>query len=79
MSFISDHPVASAAILLAAFALADGAEGATEIYGVVFVVVALSVIVQGATIPAVARRLGVPMRLRDEAPSDDAPRPPGGA
>jgi potassium/hydrogen antiporter len=66
-------------ILLAAFALAAGADGATEIYGVVFVVVALSVIVQGATIPAVARRLGVSMRLRDEPPADDARRPPGGA
>ena len=66
-------------ILLAAFALAAGTEGATEIYGVVFVVVALSVIVQGATIPAVARRFGVPMRLRDEAPPEDDRRPPGGA
>jgi cell volume regulation protein A len=53
-------------ILLAAFALVAGVEGATQIYGVVFVVVALSVIVQGATMPAAARRLGVPMRLREE-------------
>jgi cell volume regulation protein A len=66
-------------ILLAAFALADGAAGASEIYGVVFVVVALSVIVQGATIPAVARRLGVPMRLRDEAPPGGPPPADGGA
>jgi len=36
--------------------------GADRIYGIVFVVVAFSVIVQGATIPFVARRLGVPMR-----------------
>jgi potassium/hydrogen antiporter len=50
-------------ILLAAFALLEGVGGADRIYGIVFVVVAFSVIFQGATIPLVARRLGVPMRL----------------
>ena len=49
-------------ILLAAFALLAGVGGADRIYGIVFVVVAFSVIVQGATIPFVARRFGVPMR-----------------
>jgi cell volume regulation protein A len=49
-------------ILLAAFALMEGVGGADRIYGIVFVVVAFSVITQGATIPFVARRLGVPMR-----------------
>ena len=49
-------------ILLAAFALLAGVGGADRIYGIVFVVVAFSVIVQGVTIPFVARRLGVPMR-----------------
>ena len=49
-------------ILLAAFALLAGVGGADRIYGIVFVVVAFSVIVQGATIPLVAHRLGVPMR-----------------
>ncbi len=49
-------------ILLAAFALLAGVGGADRIYGIVFVVVAFSVIVQGATIPFVAQRLGVPMR-----------------
>jgi potassium/hydrogen antiporter len=49
-------------ILLAAFALLAGVGGADRIYGIVFVVVAFSVIVQGATIPLVAKRLGVPMR-----------------
>ncbi len=48
-------------ILLAAFALLEGVGGADRIYGIVFVVVAFSVIVQGATIPFVAGRLGVPM------------------
>ena len=36
--------------------------GAERIYGIVFVVVAFSVIAQGVTIPFAARRLGVPMR-----------------
>jgi cell volume regulation protein A len=49
-------------ILLAAFALLAGVGGADRIYGIVFVVVAFSVIAEGATIPFVARRLGVPMR-----------------
>jgi cell volume regulation protein A len=49
-------------ILLAAFALLEGVHGATRIYGIVFVVVAFSVLVQGATIPLAARRLGVPVR-----------------
>jgi cell volume regulation protein A len=49
-------------ILLAAFALLAGVGGADRIYGIVFVVVAFSVIFQGSTIPLVARRLGVPMR-----------------
>jgi len=50
-------------ILLAAFALIQNVPGAARIYGIVFVVVAFSVIVQGSTVPLVARRLGIPMRL----------------
>jgi cell volume regulation protein A len=50
-------------ILLAAFALLEGVGGADRIYGIVFVVVAFSVIFQGGSIPFAARRLGVPMRL----------------
>jgi potassium/hydrogen antiporter len=50
-------------ILLAAFALLEGVHGADRIYGIVFVVVAFSVILQGSTMPLVARRLAVPMRL----------------
>jgi cell volume regulation protein A len=49
-------------ILLAAFALLEGVDGAERIYGIVFVLVAFSVLVQGATIPFAAARLGVPMR-----------------
>jgi cell volume regulation protein A len=50
-------------ILLASFALLDHVAGSERIYGIVFVVVAFSVIVQGGTVPFAARRLGVPMRL----------------
>jgi potassium/hydrogen antiporter len=49
-------------ILLAAFALLEQVDGAERIYGIVFVLVAFSVLVQGATIPFVAARLGIPMR-----------------
>ena len=50
-------------ILLAAFALLEGVGGAERIYGIVFVVVLFSVVFQGATMPVVAQRLKVPMRL----------------
>jgi len=49
-------------ILLAAFALLERVDGAERIYGIVFVLVTFSVLVQGATIPYVAGRLGIPMR-----------------
>jgi cell volume regulation protein A len=48
-------------ILLATFALLAAVDDAERIYDIVFVVVAFSVIVQGSTIPLVARRLGIPM------------------
>jgi cell volume regulation protein A len=50
-------------ILLAAFALLEGVDQAGRIYGIVFVVVAFSVVVQGTSIPFAAARLGVPMRV----------------
>ena len=46
-------------ILLASLALADGVDDARRIYGLVFVVVAASVFVQGMTLPAVANALHV--------------------
>jgi potassium/hydrogen antiporter len=49
-------------ILLATFALLEGVDDAERIYDIVFVVVAFSVLVQGSTIPMVARRLRIPMR-----------------
>ena len=49
-------------ILLAAFALLAAVEDAERVYDIVFVVVAVSVLVQGSSIPLAARRLGIPMR-----------------
>lgn len=49
-------------ILLAAFAILGGVDDAGRIYDIVFVVVAFSVIVQGSSIPFVARWLGIRMR-----------------
>jgi cell volume regulation protein A len=53
-------------ILLASLAVVGETEYAAQIYGIVFVVVLLSVVVQGTLVPTVAARLGVPM--------EDAPR-----
>jgi potassium/hydrogen antiporter len=54
-------------ILLAAFALLEQVKDAHRIYGIVFVVVAFSVVVQGTTIPFAARALGVRMRSLEPA------------
>jgi cell volume regulation protein A len=52
-------------ILLAAFAVIAAAHDSERIYGIVFVVVLFSVVVQGTSIPLVAGRLGVPMRVAE--------------
>jgi len=52
-------------ILLAAFALLEHVDGAERIYGIVFVLVTFSVLVQGATIPFVAAKFRIPMRSGD--------------
>lgn len=57
-------------ILLAAFAVSAGVEDARRVYELVFVVVTLSVLVQGSSIPWVARRAGVPMRTVEPEPWD---------
>ena len=49
-------------ILLAAFAILADVHDARRVYEIVFVVVLFSVVVQGATVPFAASRLGVPMR-----------------
>jgi potassium/hydrogen antiporter len=55
-------------ILLAAFAVIAAVEEAERVYGIVFVVVMFSVLVQGTTIGAAADRLGIPMRHVRPAP-----------
>ena len=62
-------------ILLAAFAVTGGVSDGRRIYDIVFVVVALSVVVQGTSIPLVARALGIPMRAAEPAPIDAPPSP----
>ena len=55
-------------ILLAAIALVSGTEDSLAIYNIVFIVVLVSVLVQGSTIPYAARRLGIPMRIVEPEP-----------
>ncbi len=55
-------------IFLAAFAILAGVDDAQRIYGIVFVVVLLSVAIQGSSIPFVASLTGVPMRTVRQEP-----------
>ncbi len=55
-------------ILLGGFLLGAGVPGAQRLYGIVVVVVAFSVLVQGSTVPTVARLLRVPMRTVEPEP-----------
>jgi cell volume regulation protein A len=55
-------------ILLGTYALADGAHRAGEIYDIIFVVVLVSVVLQGGLVPTLARWLGVPMRVTEPEP-----------
>ena len=59
-------------ILLAAFVVLAQVEDADRIYGIVFVVVLLSVLVQGSTIELAAARFGVPMRFVETVGFEDA-------
>jgi cell volume regulation protein A len=55
-------------ILLAAFAVLEGVAGGNHVYGIVFVVVLVSVVGQGTLVPFVARGLAIPMRERAAMP-----------
>jgi potassium/hydrogen antiporter len=57
-------------ILLAAFTLLEGVDDANRIYGIVFVVVMFSVVVQGSLVPTVAGRVGLQMRQIHQEPWD---------
>ncbi len=55
-------------ILLGAFIVQAGIKDALRAYEIIFVVVAFSVIVQGGTMPALARRLKIPLRTIEPEP-----------
>jgi cell volume regulation protein A len=55
-------------ILLAAFAVIGGVPGSDRVYGIVFVVVLLSVVCQGTFVPLVAKSLQIPMHERPLRP-----------
>jgi cell volume regulation protein A len=55
-------------ILLGSLLLAANIPGAHRLYGIVIVVVAFSVIVQGSLVPTVVRALHLPMRILEPAP-----------
>jgi cell volume regulation protein A len=55
-------------ILLGVLILEAEVAGADRLYGVIFVVVLLSVLVQAAFVPALAARLRVPMTVREPQP-----------
>ena len=57
-------------IVLGAFAVLAAVDDSERIYGIVFVVVAFSVIFQGSTVPAAARLFGVPMEETEPEPWD---------
>jgi cell volume regulation protein A len=55
-------------ILLGTAVVHSGTAGAGRVFAVIFVVVAFSVVVQGSTVPAVARRLEIPMTVAEVEP-----------
>jgi cell volume regulation protein A len=55
-------------ILLGSLLLAANIPGAQRLYGIVIVVVAFSVIVQGSLVPTVVRALHLPMRILQPQP-----------
>jgi potassium/hydrogen antiporter len=55
-------------ILLGTYVLVEGTHRAGEIYDIIFVVVLLSVILQGGLVPTLARILHVPMRVSEPEP-----------
>jgi potassium/hydrogen antiporter len=59
-------------ILLAAFALLAGVRDGQTLYDVVFIVVLVSVVVQGTSIPLAAARLGLPMRRLHQGEEPDS-------
>jgi cell volume regulation protein A len=59
-------------IFLASLVVVAQTEYAEEVYGIVFVVVLFSVVVQGSLVPTVANRLGVPLDDPEPSPAPTA-------
>jgi cell volume regulation protein A len=55
-------------ILMGAFIVQAGVTDAPRVYEIIFMVVAFSVIVQGGTVPGLARRLKIPLRTIEPEP-----------
>ncbi|HET6876233.1 MAG TPA: cation:proton antiporter [Jatrophihabitans sp.] len=55
-------------ILLGTYVIVEGVAHAAEVYNIIFVVVLLSVVVQGGLVPAAAKLLRVPMRVVEPEP-----------
>jgi cell volume regulation protein A len=55
-------------ILLGTYVLSEHVDGASRVYGVIFVVVLISVIVQGGLVPTLGRLWHVPMRVVEPEP-----------
>jgi cell volume regulation protein A len=55
-------------ILLGTYVLAEHVAHAQAVYDVIFVVVLVSVVLQGGAVPALAAKLGVPMRVVEPEP-----------
>jgi cell volume regulation protein A len=62
-------------IVLGIFLLLQGVPQAHRLYAVIFVVVLISVVAQGSTVPLVARALKVPMRPQGPGPEASRRRP----
>lgn len=60
-------------ILLASLAVVGGTDYASGIYGIVFVVVLFSVVVQGSLVPVAASRLGVELTSAEPPPAGPQP------
>jgi cell volume regulation protein A len=55
-------------ILLGTYVLAEHSAHGRQIYDIIFVVVLVSVVLQGGAVPALAAKLGVPMRVVEPEP-----------
>jgi cell volume regulation protein A len=55
-------------VLLGTMIISSGSPGAARVYGIIFVIVAFSVTIQGGLVPALAHRLRIPLRMVEPEP-----------